>query len=131
MAEPEVTAREPRLVLARLRGITWDDDVNVSLLHARSTLAPATLDGRGRITYYAKISEGFPRSSPRGIVRRRVIGNAEETHDEAFTRNLRWEPTEYLRLHELGHNDIDHVEISEAEAAAFIETTTEKLTGNS
>lgn len=97
------------------------------------TLAPATLDaldGRGRITYYAKISEGFPRSSPRGIVRRRVIGNGEETHDEAFTRNLRWEPTEYLRLYELGHNDIDHVEISEAEAAAFIETMTEKLTGN-
>jgi hypothetical protein len=52
-----------------------------------------------------------------------------EAHDEAFTRNLRWEPTEYLRLYELGHNGVDHVEISEREAAAFIESATERLTG--
>ncbi|MET9663531.1 hypothetical protein [Streptomyces sp. NPDC006510] len=86
------------------------------------TLAPATLDAldaEGEITYYAKIGEGCPRSSPRGIVRRRVDDG--RTHDEAFTRNLRWEPTEYLRLYELGHNEIDHVEITEVEAAAFIE----------
>ncbi|MFJ9318336.1 hypothetical protein [Streptomyces globisporus] len=96
------------------------------------TLSPATLDaldGMGELTYFAKISEGYPRHSPRGIVRRRVDG--DESHDEAFTRNLRWEPTEYLRLYDLGHNDIDHVRITEIEAAAFIESLAEKLAGTS
>ncbi|MFE9098358.1 hypothetical protein [Streptomyces sp. NPDC007264] len=97
-------------------------------------LAPGTLDAldeaaEGRITYYAKISEGCPRSNPRGIVRRRLVGREGETHDEAFTRNLHREPTEYLRLYELGHNDVDHVEISEREAAAFIESATKRLAG--
>ncbi|MGW8982069.1 hypothetical protein ACWGQ9_05370 [Streptomyces parvus] len=96
------------------------------------TLSPATLDaldGMGELTYFAKISEGYPRHSPRGIVRRRVDG--DQTHDEAFTRNLRWEPTEYLRLYDLGHNDIDHVRITEIEAGGFIESLTEKLAGTS
>ncbi|WP_327369959.1 hypothetical protein [Streptomyces sp. NBC_01217] len=95
------------------------------------TLAPATLDAldaEGEITYFAKIDERNPRSSPRGIVRRRV--DEGRTYDEAFTRNLRWEPTEYLRLYELGHNEIDHVEITEIEAAAFIESTMKKLSGS-
>nr|WP_237331042.1 hypothetical protein [Streptomyces mexicanus] len=90
------------------------------------TLAPGTLDALdqgavGRITYYAKIGAGHPRSAPRGILRRRVVGRDGGVHDEAFTRNLRWEPTEYLRRYELGHDDVDHVVISEREAAAFIE----------
>ncbi|MFE2964373.1 pentapeptide repeat-containing protein [Streptomyces sp. NPDC059340] len=76
--------------------------------------------------YYAKISEGYSRSNPQGIVRRRMVDGV--AHDEAFTRNLRWEPTEYLRLYELGHNEVDHVEISEAEAAAFIEEVTRENT---
>jgi hypothetical protein len=78
-------------------------------------------------TYFAKIDERNPRSNPRGIVRRRV--DDDQAYDEAFTRNLRWEPTEYLRLYDLGHNDIDHVEITATEAAAFIEAVTKKLTG--
>ncbi|WP_433397916.1 hypothetical protein [Streptomyces sp. CA-146814] len=88
------------------------------------TLAPITLDAldaEGEMTYFAKISDGYPRHSPRGIVRRRVDDG--RTHDESFTRNLRWEPTEYLRLYDLGHNEIDHVRITEIEAAAFIEGT--------
>jgi hypothetical protein len=76
----------------------------------------------GDITYYAKFSEGYSRSNPQGIVRRRMVNGI--AHDEAFTRNLRWEPTEYLRLYELGHNEVDHAEISEAEAVAFIEEVT-------
>lgn len=76
----------------------------------------------GDITYYAKFSEGYSRSNPQGIVRRRMVNGT--AHDEAFTRNLRWEPTEYLRLYELGHNEVDHAEISEAEAVAFIEEVT-------
>ncbi|MCX5385666.1 pentapeptide repeat-containing protein [Streptomyces sp. NBC_00083] len=77
------------------------------------------------VTYYAKIGDGYPRSSPRGIVRRRFLDGV--AYDEAFTRNLRWEPTEYLRLYELGHNEIDHVEITEAEADAFVAAVTAKL----
>lgn len=95
------------------------------------TLAPATLDSldaEGEITYFAKIGEAYPRSSPRGIVRRRV--DDDRTYDEAFTRNLRWEPTEYLRLYALGQNEIDPVEITEIEAAAFIESTVTRLAGS-
>jgi hypothetical protein len=54
-------------------------------------------------------------------VRRRRVGRAGETYDEAFTRGFRWEPTEYLRRYALGHNEVDHVEITEVEAARFIE----------
>ena len=96
---------------------------------AQSTLDALDQEAVGRITYYAKISDGSPRSNPRGIVRRRLVGRDVKTYDEAFTRNLRWEPTEYLRLYELGHNDVDHVEISEREAAAFIESATRRLAG--
>ncbi|MFD4482885.1 pentapeptide repeat-containing protein [Streptomyces sp. NPDC058471] len=72
----------------------------------------------GTTTYYARIDDEFPRSHPSGVVRRRRAGRL--VRDEAFTRNLRWEPTEYLRRYELGHNDTDHVEISQAEADAFV-----------
>ncbi len=81
-------------------------------------------DARG-ITYYAKIGDGYPRTSPRGVVRRRFLDGV--SYDEAFTRNLRWEATEYLRLYELGHNEVDHVEITEAEADAFVAAVTAKL----
>ncbi|MEN8656174.1 pentapeptide repeat-containing protein [Streptomyces sp. 21So2-11] len=69
-------------------------------------------------TYYALLPDGFPCSRPGGVVRRRRAGIV--VRDEAFTRNLRWEPTEYLHLYKLGHNDTDHVEISQAEADAFV-----------
>ncbi|WP_245654306.1 hypothetical protein [Streptomyces violens] len=49
-----------------------------------------------------------------GILRRRLVGRNAETCDEAFTRNLRWEPADYL-------GGSGHVRITEAEAAAFIE----------
>lgn len=77
------------------------------------------------VTYYALVSDDYPRSNPQGIVRRRRAGDF--TSDEAFTRNLRWEPTEYLRLYELGHNDDEHVEITEKEARQFISMITRKL----
>ncbi|MFI0220139.1 hypothetical protein [Streptomyces lydicus] len=96
------------------------------------TLAPATLDAldaEGQITYYAKVSDGSPWPNPRGIVRRRI--DEGQTCDEAFTRHLRWEPTEYLKLVDLGHNDVDHVKITEIEAASFIESVTTKIRGSS
>lgn len=69
------------------------------------------------VVYYAKLRDGHPRSDPSGIVRRRA---ADTRVDDAFTRNLRWEPTEFLRRAELGLDDTDHIEISEAEAVAFV-----------
>ncbi|MEU8955563.1 pentapeptide repeat-containing protein [Streptomyces sp. NPDC048518] len=80
-------------------------------------------------TYFALVSDDYPRNNPMGLVRRRTaprLGGGVNTSDEVFTRNLRWEPTEYLRLYELGHNDDDHVEISEPEANAFIKMVTRK-----
>lgn len=82
----------------------------------------------GTVTYYARIDDEFPRERPAGIVRRRRAG--QSFRDEAFTRNLHWEPTEYLRLYELGHNDSDHVEITEQEANRFISRITAKLRGS-
>ncbi|MGW0737016.1 pentapeptide repeat-containing protein [Streptomyces sp. NPDC002851] len=79
----------------------------------------------GTVTYYARIDDEFPRERPAGILRRRRAG--QSFRDEAFTRNLRWEPTEYLRLYELGHNEDDHVEITEAEANQFISRIIDKL----
>jgi len=91
------------------------------------TLTPSTLDaldGEGAATYDAKVDEGQPRERPRGLVRRSTDDDA--TSDEAFTRNLRREPTEYPRLYGRGHNEVDHVEITAAEAARFIEDATRR-----
>lgn len=82
----------------------------------------------GSVTFYARIDDEFPRERPAGIVRRRRSG--QSFRDEAFTRNLRWESTEYLRLYELGHNDSDHVEITEEEANRFVSRITAKLSDN-
>ncbi|MFG3532780.1 hypothetical protein ACGF8B_39645 [Streptomyces sp. NPDC047917] len=87
------------------------------------TLAPATLDAldaEGEITYFARTGEGHPGAGgPRGIVRRRVDDG--RTYDEAFTHDLRWEPTDHLRLCEPGHDESGRAGITEIEAAAFIE----------
>ncbi|MFI5664995.1 pentapeptide repeat-containing protein [Streptomyces sp. NPDC051684] len=76
-------------------------------------------------TYYVRVGYGASRGDPAGVVRRRRAGAV--VRDEVFTRNLRWEPTEYLRRYELGHNDQDHVEITPAEADAFVRRVTRKL----
>ncbi|MEV7024157.1 hypothetical protein [Kitasatospora sp. NPDC093558] len=77
------------------------------------------------VTYYAMFSGKFTRENPHGVMRRRVVDGIDV--DEAFTRDLRWEPTEYLRLYYLGHNDIDHAEITRAEVDAFIERVKQML----
>ncbi|MFJ2580012.1 pentapeptide repeat-containing protein [Kitasatospora aureofaciens] len=71
------------------------------------------------VTYYAMFSGKYTRENPHGVMRRRIVDGIDV--DEAFTRNLRWEPTEYLRRYYFGHNDIDHAEITRAEVDAFIE----------
>jgi hypothetical protein len=70
------------------------------------------------MTYYAKLRPGHPRKDPSGIVRRRGLDGPGAV-EEAFTRNLRWEGTEYLRRHVLGLDDTEHVEIDEPEAVDF------------
>ncbi|MFG3099441.1 hypothetical protein ACGFZL_02730 [Streptomyces sp. NPDC048182] len=122
--------------LIDLNGVSlpvWDAEASLGAEPFNVT-SGATLDAldsgaEGRITYFAKIREGYPRERPSGILRRRLVGRDDTSYDEAFTRNLRWEPTEYLRLYELGHNDVDHTEISEIEAAHHIDTIFARLQG--
>lgn len=81
--------------------------------------------GPTNTTYYARLDAGRTRSNPSGVLRRRQDG--ERVIDEAFTRNLRWESTDYFDRYRLGHNDSEHVQITEAEATEFIRRLTEKL----
>jgi hypothetical protein len=78
-----------------------------------------------KTTYYAKLAAGRTRSDPSGVMRRRQDG--DQVVDEVFTRNLQWEPTDYFDRYRLGHNDTEHVEITEAEADQFVRRVTEKL----
>ncbi|MCX4834898.1 pentapeptide repeat-containing protein [Streptomyces sp. NBC_01016] len=89
-----------------------------SWLNSRGASVTVLNSPPGTVTYYARVDDEFPRERPAGIVRRRRDGTT--FRDEAFTRHLRWEPTEYLRRYELGHNDDDHIEITEEETARFI-----------
>jgi hypothetical protein len=70
------------------------------------------------ITYYALTDNDHPAERPTGLVRR--IHTEPGPTDQAFHRDLRWHPTEYLRLYALGHDGTDHVEITEEEADAVI-----------
>lgn len=76
-------------------------------------------------TYYALLAAGRGRDNPSGVVRRRPDGDS--MIDEVFTRNLRWEPTDYFDRERLGRNDDEHVEITEAEADEFVRRVTAKL----
>jgi hypothetical protein len=70
------------------------------------------------VSFFAVVLEpGNPRDRPAGLVRR--IHTAPVPTDEAMHRDLQWHPSECLRRYWLGHNELDHVEISE-EAAAVI-----------
>ncbi|MFK0257442.1 hypothetical protein [Streptomyces sp. NPDC090445] len=95
------------------------------------TLAPATLDAmdaEGETAYYAEAGDGHSRENPGGILRRRT--DEDRTYDEAFTRNLRWEPTAQLRPSGHEHGGTDCVRIADIEAAAFIEAATKHLGGS-
>jgi hypothetical protein len=83
--------------------------------------------GTANVTYYGSLAAGRTRDRPAGVVRRTVVDG--HPVDEAFTRNLRWEPTTKLHERDLGYTDTDYVEISEAEAEAFVQRVSAKLTG--
>ncbi len=83
--------------------------------------------GSPSFVYFGTITPGRTRANPAGVVRRRVVDG--HPIDEAFTRRLRWERTTALIDHRFGHNDVDHVEITEAEAAAFTKRVAAKILG--
>ena len=70
------------------------------------------------VRYYGLITSGRTRANPSGVMRRRTAEG--HTVDEVFTRSLVWKPTDYFRRYDLGHNDDDHVEITDAEATEFV-----------
>jgi hypothetical protein len=72
-----------------------------------------------KITYYGLIDEeDHPPERSNGIVRR--IHTEPFPTDEAFTRNMKWEPTAFLILHEMGREERGYVEISQELAEALI-----------
>lgn len=79
----------------------------------------------GSTRYYARLAAGRTAGNPSGVLRRRDDGDT--VIDEAFTRNLRWEPTDYFDQVRLGHNDDNYVEITEAEAYEFVNRITAKM----
>jgi len=78
------------------------------------------------VRYYGIVTSGRTRASPSGVMRRRTAEG--RTVEEVFARGLVWKPTDYFDRYDLGHNDNDHVEITEAEAQQFVERITAKLT---
>jgi len=76
--------------------------------------------------YFAALPRGYTRARPAGVVRRSRDG---DRLDQAFTRDLRWEPTTALRDHEYGDGYDDYVEITPDEVEAFVRDVTAKLGG--
>lgn len=83
-------------------------------------------DPAGGYRYFAALPTGWTRDRPAGVVRRSRAG---DRLDEAFTRNLRWEPTTALRDHEHGYLDDDYVEITPDEVDTFVRDVTARLGG--
>ncbi|GAA2236056.1 hypothetical protein GCM10010413_40310 [Promicromonospora sukumoe] len=69
-------------------------------------------------TYHALLPPGLPPDRASGVVRRR--GTGPDAVDQAFTRNLHWEPTEFLRRSALGMETTEHVEITAQQAADVV-----------
>jgi hypothetical protein len=81
-----------------------------------------------KITYYAMINDFSSRERPGGVLRRIEHENGE--HDEAFTRNLKWERTPLLYSYERGNGDNEFYEITEDEANRIVERIRRTVTGN-
>jgi hypothetical protein len=70
------------------------------------------------VRYRGKVDPADPNRKIGGLLRSRTIGS--ETIDESFTRDLTWKRTDFLRRYELGHNDLDLVELTAKDAAEFV-----------
>ncbi|KAA2267168.1 hypothetical protein F0L68_01170 [Solihabitans fulvus] len=76
------------------------------------------------VTYYGLLYGDRPPDNPSGLLRRRVVDGGAPV-DEVLSRNLTWEPSDFLyRYHMLGHNDTDYVELTEEQADAFVAKVT-------
>jgi hypothetical protein len=72
------------------------------------------------VTYYAIVDELSSRERPAGVLRR-TCTEAGGRRDEAFTRNLAWEPSSSLVSAERGDLQNEFVEITEEEAEGIVE----------
>ena len=72
-----------------------------------------------KITYYALIDEFSSRAQPGGVLRRVERDNGKV--DEAFSRDLKWDPSPLLRAAEHGETMFDFAEITEEEANRVID----------
>jgi hypothetical protein len=72
------------------------------------------------VTYYAIVDELSSRERPAGVLRR-TYTEAGGRRDEAFTRNLAWEPSSSLLSAERGDLQNEFVEITEEEAEGIVE----------
>jgi hypothetical protein len=72
------------------------------------------------VTYYAIVDELSSRERPAGVLRR-TYTEAGGRRDEAFTRNLAWEPSSSLVSAERGDLQNEFVEITEEEAEGIVE----------
>ena len=71
-----------------------------------------------KIRYYAITNEFSDLERPGGVLRR--VEDADGQNDEAFTRNLKWEPSPLLYSAERGNLDNKFFEISEEEAERIV-----------
>lgn len=85
-------------------------------------------DPPSRVQWFGSLPAGRAPGDIAGVVRR-TIGENGYPVDEAFTRSLRWERTWALRERDLGHDDMEYVEITEAEGDAFVERVRGMLGG--
>jgi hypothetical protein len=80
-----------------------------------------------KITYYAIVNDYGTRERPSGVIRRTQDDKGE--HDDAFTRDLKWERTPLLYSYERGNGDAEFYEISEDEADRIVERIRRTVTG--
>ncbi|MGW1192094.1 hypothetical protein [Streptomyces sp. NPDC002559] len=80
------------------------------------------LDAKGRISYHVAADRSGP------VLRRRLL--KAEQHDEAFTAELRWEPTDLLRLADEKRTDTGYAQIGDIEAAELVQAAFRDASGS-
>jgi len=80
-----------------------------------------------KTTYYALVNEFSSLDRPGGVLRR--VEDDEGQDDEAFTRNLTWEPTPLFYSFERGDSSNQFYEITEEEAARIVARIRASVTG--
>jgi hypothetical protein len=73
-----------------------------------------------KVIYYAIVTHRSSRERPAGVLRR-TYTDAGGRRDEAFTRNLAWEPSSSLVSAERGDLQNEFVEITAEEAERIVE----------